>query len=72
VGFLREAFQSEDGRCKMEDVFSQTSSSNRGKKSRISKIFPDCRTKTDNALPEFSNFVLVKASEPKYGTFDPC
>ena len=32
----------------------------------------DYRTKTDNALPEFSNFVLVKASEPRYGTFDPC
>ena len=33
---------------------------------------PDCRTKSDSTLPECSTFVLVKASEPRYGTLDPC
>ena len=35
---------------------SVTSSSNRGKKSRISKKVADCRAKSDSALPECSTF----------------
>jgi hypothetical protein len=56
----------------LSEHYPVTLSLNREKKSRISKFFPNCRTKTDNAHPEFSNFVLDKASEPKYGTLDPC
>ena len=33
-------------------------SSNRGKKSRNIKIIPDCRTKSDSALPQCSTFAL--------------
>ena len=37
---------------------SVTSSSNRGKKSRISKKVADCRAKSDSALPECSTFAM--------------
>ena len=42
---------------------SVTSSSNRGKMSRISKIFPACRTKSDNALPRCSTFAMSKGEQ---------
>ena len=42
---------------------SVTSSSNRGKKSRNIKIIPDCRSKSDNALPECSTFAMSKGEQ---------